>query len=761
MTTSTTTPVSAEVGNSEAVAPTSVVEDMPSIAPEPTVARESNTTVSVEAVDTPTPPTREELAQRMRDKFQANRQEREQREGSVVEKIRALAPDDAEQASEEEHNPFAQPPSTAIPEPSAQFLNKVSPAAIPLPEPRGAQGAQGRATIPTPREPTTSPSAKRLGEIGKKLPGSEHIKVRRRDARSGQMQHIGDYSIRDIPQAMDFESFLSAYVRPTHGGGDFYLSGVDARGREMDAGIIRLADVNQPEEPQGNGMMDIMKMMMQREQDANQRMMNLMSNPRNADPIDQMHKVMGLKKEIEADVPSPDGPMGAMVHAMNAQSQQSMQMFMSMQQQAQQQQQQMMALLAAGRNETDPMMAMLLAKMDDKEKSSASAMPMPPPPPLPMGGLDLNTLLPTLLTALPAIVEMFRKEDPSVAVLKELVIAKQSDGISTRDVIDLLTNKTGTDDFKAAAENMSMMLNIQGMMQDRMGGGGGFFDSIGSALGSLFSNGNFAGSLADNIQASAEQKRLGVSEEDRSEFMALREKLMQERQSLQRERLLMDAERKRLAAAADQATAPKAPEPRPETQATSEEEEQQQGEPEQEAVARVKERTGGQLPEFPDELPEYLNRWLEGISTGLDEGGDLAITAVNDAKLAEGVVNTFVFLFQVPTWQPLVGRLFEAVKDANREESLAMIKAFIQAFEGIGALDPAVGDEAFRVMDEHFDAVVHTLRGFFGQAESMGAAADVAEGSEDVSDVSELYDTFDEDELDDEEEEKEGEEEEE
>jgi hypothetical protein len=710
--------------------------------------------VDVPPPEVPDPPSKEELALQMRTKFAANREAREAREGAVTDTIRGLktvaTPPDAE------FNPFEAPPvDAAIPQPSPEMLGKMTPVPIPVPEPRIPKGA-AHSAVPNPKEPPGSPSAKRLGEIGKKLPGSEHIKVRRRDARSGQMQHIGDYSLRDIPQSMDFESFLSAYVRPTHGGGDYYLSGVDARGREMDAGIIRLADAQQSEEPQGGGMMDIMKMMMQREQDANQRMMAMMQNPqRGTDPITQMHQVMGLKKELEADVPSADGPMSAMVQAMNAQAQQSMQMFMAMQQQQQQQQQQMMVMMSAGRNETDPMLAMLMAKAEESNKPSNAPLPPPLPAP-PLGGIDLNTLLPTLLTSLPAIVEMLRREDPSVSLLKEMVVSKQGDGLSTRDMVELLTSKTGTDDFKAAAENMGMMLNIQGMMQDRMGGsGGGFFDSIGSALGSLFSNGNFAGSLAENIQASAEQKRKGpgAPSDEVRQVMAARKQLQAEQQALVRDRALFAEERKRLEAPA------KAPEVVEEAEAPQGVD--QSGEhaipvEQGEAAERVKARTGGALPEFPPELPDMLNSWLEGIEVTVGEDGEMGIGEVNDAKLAEGVVNTFVFLFQVPTWQPLVGRLFQEVQQANREESLAMIGAFVEAFQSIGALDPKVGAEAMRVMDEHFDAVVATLRGFFGEAEKQSAAAktldELTELPEDLTDVSELYEGLEDEDEDDEDE---------
>lgn len=707
----------------------------------------------------PAPPSREELARQMREKFSA---QHAAREGSIVDKIRALG-GNTEEAAEHDENPFLAPAPIPVPEPSAQFIHKLDPAAIPLPDarPKGVGAPNGVRGI-QPKAPVQAPSAKRLGPIGAKLPGSEHIKVRRRDPRTGQIQHIGDYNIRDIPNSMDFESFLAAYVRPTHGGGDFYLVGVDAHGREIDAGIIRLADIQAPTEemPKGEGMMDLVKLMMMREQEANQRLISMMQGPARytppTDPVDQMHKVIGLKKELQAELPSADGPMAAMVHAMQSQAQQQMQMFMAMQAQAQQQQQQMMALLAAGRNETDPLLAMLLAKMDDKDKHSANA-PLPPPPPVSLlGGIDLNALLPTLLGSLPAIVEMFRrKEDPSVELLKNLVLSQRQDGLSTRDVIELITHKTGTDDFKAAAENMSMLLNIQSMMQERMGGGGGFFDSIGNALGALFSNNNFAGSLAENIQATAAQKRQAA--EPQQQDMVRR--LQAERMALVRERAAIAEERKRLAAAAPQsleahAAVAAAPAAKPKVEkpksvkaaapiATQEEREA--------AATRVKQRSGGQLPEFPPELPEHLNRWLDGVETTTDETGkQLVITAVNDAKLLEGVVNTFVFLFQVPTWQPLVGQLFQAVQADDASQALPMVQAFIEAFEAIGALDPAVGQQAYRALEEHFEAVVRTLRGYFGKAQQVAQQQKVVEDVEQISDVSDLYADLSDDEDDEE-----------
>ena len=94
-----------------------------------------------------------------------------------------------------------------------------------------------RALVPTPtraapkfrKKETAATGGKISKSLADKVPGAERIKVYKRV--EGQKWFVNEYSKADLDLFPDTESFLTKYVKPKHGAGEYDIVGVDATNR--------------------------------------------------------------------------------------------------------------------------------------------------------------------------------------------------------------------------------------------------------------------------------------------------------------------------------------------------------------------------------------------------------------------------------------------------------------------------------------------------------------------------------------------------
>ena len=566
------------------------------------------------------------------------------------------------------------------------------PALIPLP--KAARG------VPRGRSPVAGKMGKGLAD---KAPGAEKVKVYKRDM--GRRWFVNDYTKFDLAQFPDFESFLTRYVKPEHGPGEYDLVGVDGLGREMELGQVRLIVPVKGQTAEG-GAMTLVENMMKQQADRDEkwlsRMRETMQQPVQKDPIELLAGVMNLKKQLEGDAES--GTSAAM-KAMGEASSSTMQMMMLMMQQQQQaadRQNQLMMTILSKPKEEDPVMKMLLMKLVGDGASSGGngggLMPPPPPPPGPS--------IAELLTALGGFMASMGGggggDEDFKEFMKTLLMKQQSEQLGVKDVLQIVQKQQeqpGTDDFRRSVDNMAAIMNIAQTMNKSQEAGptAGLFD----ALAALFSNRDFAGSIANTIRAKTDQS--GSAEYQR---------IQAERQRLEMEKRMFSRERAQLAAAVQNAqqqgqpvqpplngattVVPPAPvavqapvEPPPPTPAVSLEEVQR-------AAERVIERTGA-LPKLPALTHEHITR---------------IAASTTDAELVSRSVALLIYFAESEDWSQFSEQLLGFVRDGDKRQTLQYLKAFFEGLTEMGMMKQELAHRVFKAIVGNLDALQAQLTDF-------------------------------------------------
>jgi hypothetical protein len=554
--------------------------------------------------------------------------------------------------------------------------------------------------MPSPPRPKaqTRDRASGAGKLAKsladKVPGADKVKVYKREG--GRRWFIQDYTANDLKQFPDFESFLTRYVKPDHGSGEYDLVGVDGMNRDIELGQVRLIGTPNTKSPESSAMALVEKMMTEQRQRDEEWMQRTQAQQMN--PLELLTGVMALKEKVDGEA---GGGLSTAMKAMSESSTQTMQMFMAMMQQQQaaadRQNQLMMALLTKPREE-DPVMKMLLMKLvgDGATANSGGALPPPPPPPSPTSGLS------EVLTAMAAFMQATsggggEGDTDFKDFLKAMVLQKQGEQLGTKDILELVTKgvggaggKDGSDAFRATIDNVAALMNVAQNLNKGSEGGpaAGLFD----ALAALFNNRDFAGSVAGAIRSKLDQNN-GSAEE----------RLKAERQRIQMELRLLDQKRNELlqlsgqtrtappAAAPPSAAQPsRAPEeavsrPIPQPRVVSAEVQQ--------AADRTVERTG-RIPQLPANTHEHLN----GILTAKDE-----------ADLVAKTVALFIYFAEFDDWRGFIEQLLRNMREGNKQKSLEYVGAFFGGLTEIGLVEPSAAKTILATLQKHYDAVKEQL----------------------------------------------------
>jgi hypothetical protein len=606
------------------------------------------------------------------------------------------------------------------------------PAVAPEPAARGPRAAKPMAPeaelepeplpfIAPPPPPAMRPKAKQKGPglsrlgatLASKVPGAEQLKVYLRKD-TGQLGFIGTYQANDLRRCTDIEEFAFRYLKPKYGAGEYVIHGIDAHGRELDVGSVHLLDPPAMSEAQG-ALGLVQQMISKQEKWLEDRERSLKpSSSSGLEAVTMLREVMNVAEMASKDAKEEKAKVAAeAASSSNA----MMQMFMAMQQQNQQmqlqmQQQTMQLISAMAQPREDPLMKMLLAKLVE-EKSSSGGLPPPPPPPPPADPVD------GLAKLLAAIVPLMQPggggggDDEYKSMLKEMVAARENERMTPKDILQMMQEmrqERGTDDFKKSADNLAMMLSLTNQLRQSTEGGAaaGFWD----ALGALFGNRDFAGSIAQSIRAKA-------STEQQTQLTQ-----QQQAQMLQRQALVLaqqqEAQRRVLEARAQQAlkesttppaaTVPPAtpvpipaPAPSPTPLPAARENVVPIRKPVEEAKTPPTPIPGPskptiQLPPLPANAIDHLNQ---------------IILAPDEAGMIEHLIKLVMYLSEFPDWKPFTTEVLKAAQAGNKRETLQFLATAFEGLMAMGLIDRPLAQKVLLAVNKHF-ADIHKNMGLDG-----------------------------------------------
>lgn len=584
------------------------------------------------------------------------------------------------------------------------------------------EAPEGRADVPPPKPPRSKKrdmpqgAAGRVGKaLAAKVPGAESVKVYRRSS-DGKLWYVNTFTTADLSTHDGFEGFLTEYVKPEHGPGEYVLMAPDKKdpSKEFELGTVRLLGTTAVSADQGlTGVLQTLLAQNQsRDADWVERMEKQMMQPQQ-NPIDLLKGVMEVSEKVNGKAGASEAVAKAeaasntqtMMEVMQSSGDKSMQMMMMMQQQAQAaaaQQQQMMMTLLAKPKEEDPMMKLLLMKLLKDDESGGSALPPPPPPPSPPQD---NTV--ALITALAGFMGAMGGggdggDDDFKEFLKTQLAQNASQGLSMKETIELLTKSQGQqgNGFKDAVENMAAIMNITQSVNRQNEGGpaAGVWD----AVASLLSNRDFAGAIANTIRAKTDQsgsvQKTGID-------------MAQQRLAFQ-QRLALKQQQQAILAAQHQAAAG-APVPQPGVTPSAAPAHPQQETPihlvppvpteapdlitdDQQRVAEAMARQR-QLPQLPSDTHTHIN--------------NIAI-AEDDAERVERTVRMLIYFSEFDEWRVFMEQILGFIREGERKDAMKYLGSFFEGLATIHLVDHTLGKEILRTMEEHFEALQTNLHDF-------------------------------------------------
>ena len=498
--------------------------------------------------------------------------------------------------------------------------------------------------------------------LADKMPGADKIKVYKR--LEGRRHFIQDFTINDLATFPDAESFITRYIKPKYKAGEYDLVGVDALGRESERGTVRLIEDPSDNASETTGVLQMAERLFMEQRKRDEDLMKQTLSQQTS-PLELLQGVLKVKKDLDEETGG-----AAKVAAEGQNTMLTMMMAMM-----QSNQQTMMALLTKPKEE-DPLMKLILAKLiDGGGMGGGGAMPLPPPPPA-----EKKESVAELITALAAWQQATAPQgggdEDYKELLKTLVLQSMQPkqdglgGLSVKDVIELVTKGGSKNDLQAAVDNMALVMNMaQNLKQStEPGAAAGFFD----ALAALFSNRDFAGSIAQTIRGKFDQR--AVTEEERLKAV---------KQRLDMEARLVDRKRQQLEAGSAPAS-----EPSPRQQQAA----QRQQQP---AQQKTPPRAPAQIPPLPGNTYEHVN----AIVAATDEGGQVGKTIGMLVYFGE---------YEGP-WKNYAERVLGLIRDGQKREALQFMAPLFESLVQLKMLEVEVAQSVLAAFDKHFSTVQEQL----------------------------------------------------
>jgi hypothetical protein len=505
-----------------------------------------------------------------------------------------------------------------------------------------------------------TPSTKRMGALGAKLPGAEHAKIHKR-GEGGHLSLIGTVREKDMTRSQDMEAFVHEFMAPSYGPGLYQVTGVDAVGREFDMGIVDIAipigppvAIVAPPAQDQSALGIIMKMM---DQQNNQRQLP------QPDPIDGLMKLHQLKQQMDPGAPQKDN---ATVLALIAGVTQVATAVLGVMMQP---------------KAPDPLMALLLAKMmDDKPRRGSDLGDMPPPPP--PAAIDPTEQLKNLA----AVVTSLRGPERASGN-DELIAYLLKDRMTPADVLNLVNQvkgERGTDDFKKSMENVGIMLNAAGQIraQTEPGAGSGFWDAITAMLG----NKELAGSVVQTMrgrqqgesQLPPQQQPRALGAPPPNDPLVIQARANAEKR-LRLEAAELELREKKLSGVQVVVTPP------PQVEARQLEQTETQS-----TEASPKER-----PKLPDNMGEFINAYLE---------------AKTDEEYVEISVEMILSLGEHEDWKPYAEVILSFIANSDRARFLNYMGSFLTAMRTVGLMEGELAHKVMKALADNFPTLVEVVR---------------------------------------------------
>jgi len=560
----------------------------------------------------------------------------------------------ARKAAEGQNHPMAEPegdPDTFNP-----FARPEAEPPPPSPQARRDNGAAERA-----KQNKGTPSTKRMGALGAKLPGAEHAKIHKR-GEGGHLSLIGTVREKDMTRSQDMEAFVHEFMAPSYGPGLYQVTGVDAVGREFDMGIVDIAipigppvAIVAPPAQDQSALGIIMKMM---DQQNNQR------QPPQPDPIDGLMKLHQLKQQMDPGAPQKDNSTVLALIAGVTQVATTV-LGVMMQPKA-----------------PDPLMALLLAKMmDDKPRRGSDLGDMPPPPPPSIDPTEQLKNLAAVVTSL--------RGPERASGNDELIAYLLKDRMTPADVLNLVNQvkgERGTDDFKKSMENVGIMLNAAGQIraQTEPGAGSGFWDAITAMLG----NKELAGSVVQTMrgrqqgggepQLPPQQQPRALGAPPPNDPLVIQARANAEKR-LKIEAAELELREKKLSGVQATITPP------PQVEARQLEQTETQS-----TEASPKDR-----PKLPDNMGEFINAYLE---------------AKTDEEYVEISVEMILSLGEHEDWKPYAEVILSFIANSDRARFLNYMGSFLTAMRTVGLMEGELAHKVMKALADNFPTLVEVVR---------------------------------------------------
>lgn len=586
----------------------------------------------------------------------------------------------------------SEPPPPAVPPSVEEEITQEEPLGTEMPMSAPPSVLKGRIQ-------KASPALGKLGTtIAAMMPGAERVRVEKR-LPAGNLGFVADYSKQDLASHPDLQSFLSRYVKPTYGAGEYKVTGLDSMGRTYEAGSVHLLDPPAASEG-GSGAMGLVQGMLAQQQKNHEEQIKELKETMQAqpNPVAMLRDVTALQKEL-APPPAPvnnssETTLAAVITSSAQTTSQMMQMMMQQQQAAQAAQQQQTMLMiqqmqAANQQQMTMFMEMMKQKESAASSSSSSPMPPPPPPENPLAGMK------EILSMLGDMGVFGGNAAPPDDTFKQIVLQNQ---LGVKDVLSLVKEMSpaaregGGNGIKEAFDNMAVVMNMANQLKQNTEGSPQA--TIWDAVAALVSNRDFAGSIASAIRVNTEQVQRQTQTTQQTQLLAQQRALQlaaQQRQQLAMQQRPAQPDEREIVASPPQprrapvaAQAPAASNvvpmrgPKPVAQAPT---------------------PAVQAPPLPPGFEAKVSDIVE------------AVTEKDDAKIVETTVNMVMFFYGFDQWKPVATGLLAAAQAGDKEKTLEMLGGFMGAFIELGLIKKAVGNEVLRCIDMHFETIHNQLSG--------------------------------------------------
>jgi hypothetical protein len=337
------------------------------------------------------------------------------------------------------------------------------------------------------------PTLRRFGALAGMIPGGDRVRIHKR-VDGGSLALVGDYVIRDIQTSGDVESFIDRYIKPDHGGGEYQVSILDARGGQYFVGTVTLIGASRAPGAT-DGVTSVLRDTLQMLQAANSR-----PQPAAPDPLEQFQRTKQIMDEMTT---KGSDPMVAMMQIQAAA--------------AAQQQQMLMTLLAPRQNDgVTQALTEVVRRLEAIEKA-----PPPLPPPSAPAPLDYVAIATAAATVLGTVANLFKRE-PEIRPMELVSIITQAneraaaaagaDKVTTRELLDIVRgDKERERPIPTLVEQIDSMVRVKEAMNALAPApppqgpqGTNFWD----ALVTLFGSNDFAAAIGKTVGDSMANRRL-------------------------------------------------------------------------------------------------------------------------------------------------------------------------------------------------------------------------------------------------------------